>query len=300
MARAGGARLLLVAPVVAVSPNSLKGQCSVCGGPCDQRSKNCLRHRQYRSRYVAPFRATQKLCECGCGEPAPLAKYYQRGYRPGDPMRFVRGHCGRVLTEWRQAALKARAKRAATLTIEDLAEQRRQISRRYRAKHHALSLARVRAAYWADPEKARAYRRDYHVRNRDRENAASLAWRRNHPDLARFIDARYRRQNPEKVRLKERRRQALYPEKIREKTRRRMMRKAGLPSVRYREVDIFQRDGWVCQLCLDPVQPELRFPHRFAPTIDHRLPISLGGHDVPDNVQLAHSIRNSKKGARTC
>ena len=35
-----------------------------------------------------------KLCECGCGSPAPLAvKAYKRyGYRKGDPQRFIRGH----------------------------------------------------------------------------------------------------------------------------------------------------------------------------------------------------------------
>lgn len=34
------------------------------------------------------------LCECGCGERAPLAPYThrRRGYRVGQPMRFVNGH----------------------------------------------------------------------------------------------------------------------------------------------------------------------------------------------------------------
>lgn len=35
-----------------------------------------------------------KLCECGCGEPAPIAKmnHTKNGYRKGEPMRFVSGH----------------------------------------------------------------------------------------------------------------------------------------------------------------------------------------------------------------
>ena len=38
-----------------------------------------------------------KLCECGCGEPAPLAKanYYARGIMKGQPFRFVANHEGR-------------------------------------------------------------------------------------------------------------------------------------------------------------------------------------------------------------
>jgi|SRR6185295_118289 len=35
-----------------------------------------------------------KLCECGCGNPAPLAKETRtlRGYRKGEPIRFIFGH----------------------------------------------------------------------------------------------------------------------------------------------------------------------------------------------------------------
>ena len=35
-----------------------------------------------------------KLCECGCGRPAPISKvnYKRLGYVKGEPMRFIRGH----------------------------------------------------------------------------------------------------------------------------------------------------------------------------------------------------------------
>ena len=35
-----------------------------------------------------------KLCECGCGQPAPIAKKTQksRGHIKGKPLRFVKGH----------------------------------------------------------------------------------------------------------------------------------------------------------------------------------------------------------------
>jgi HNH endonuclease len=34
------------------------------------------------------------LCECGCGQPAPLAPktIKQQGYRKGEPQRYIRGH----------------------------------------------------------------------------------------------------------------------------------------------------------------------------------------------------------------
>lgn len=38
-----------------------------------------------------------KLCECGCGEPAPIATWSntQRGYVKGEPKKFIHGHHGR-------------------------------------------------------------------------------------------------------------------------------------------------------------------------------------------------------------
>jgi 5-methylcytosine-specific restriction endonuclease McrA len=38
-------------------------------------------------------------------------------------------------------------------------------------------------------------------------------------------------------------------------------------------------------------------PHPDAPTIDHLLPLCDGGDDVRANVQLAHFLCNSRRGA---
>jgi hypothetical protein len=38
------------------------------------------------------------LCECGCGEPAPLAKYSWGPYKKGEPQRFVQHHHRRGAT----------------------------------------------------------------------------------------------------------------------------------------------------------------------------------------------------------
>jgi 5-methylcytosine-specific restriction endonuclease McrA len=62
-------------------------------------------------------------------------------------------------------------------------------------------------------------------------------------------------------------------------------------------MEIFERDGWICQLCLEPVDPELPRSNRMGATIDHIIPLSRGGLDGPDHVQLAHRSCNASKRA---
>ena len=84
----------------------------------------------------------------------------------------------------------------------------------------------------------------------------------------------------------------------RAKCRRRRVARAGLPVERYAAADVFQRDGWVCRLCDEPVDRDARWPEGRCATIDHVLPVSLGGADVLDNVQTAHFSCNISKGNR--
>ena len=43
-----------------------------------------------------------KLCECGCGEPTPLAKRTSSryGHVRGEPLRFINGHNARKRRDW--------------------------------------------------------------------------------------------------------------------------------------------------------------------------------------------------------
>jgi 5-methylcytosine-specific restriction endonuclease McrA len=56
--------------------------------------------------------------------------------------------------------------------------------------------------------------------------------------------------------------------------------------------EIRERDGGICQLCGEPIDdPKQR-------SIDHIVPLALGGTHEPANVQLAHRTCNSRKGPR--
>lgn len=66
----------------------------------------------------------------------------------------------------------------------------------------------------------------------------------------------------------------------------------------YIREDIFERDNWTCQLCYEPIDPDLRYPDREAASVDHIVPVSLGGDDTTDNVQASHLACNAGKHNR--
>lgn len=72
----------------------------------------------------------------------------------------------------------------------------------------------------------------------------------------------------------------------------------GVDAERFRHVDVFERDGWVCQLCGSPVDPALRGQTSLAPSLDHIIPISRGGAHTMANTQLAHFGCNARKRDR--
>lgn len=60
---------------------------------------------------------------------------------------------------------------------------------------------------------------------------------------------------------------------------------------------VFERDDWTCRLCGEPVDKRARVPHHHAATIDHIVPLAKGGQHTYSNVQCAHFICNTRKGA---
>ena len=79
--------------------------------------------------------------------------------------------------------------------------------------------------------------------------------------------------------------------------RKRRAAKYAADSEPYRTADIYERDGWRCQICHRKVRRDVSHRHDLAPTIDHIIPVSAGGPDAPINVQCAHRRCNYIKNA---
>ncbi len=61
---------------------------------------------------------------------------------------------------------------------------------------------------------------------------------------------------------------------------------------------IFDRDGWQCGICESPVDPALAHPEPMSASLDHIVPISLGGEHVAANVRCSHLTCNVRRGNR--
>jgi 5-methylcytosine-specific restriction endonuclease McrA len=74
--------------------------------------------------------------------------------------------------------------------------------------------------------------------------------------------------------------------------RRRAKRLRAAPRERIDREMIFERDEWVCGICGERVAPE-------DATLDHIVPVALGGAHTAANLRLAHAICNSRRQANT-
>jgi len=81
------------------------------------------------------------------------------------------------------------------------------------------------------------------------------------------------------------------------KCREEQLRKAFVEDVDYNMV--FKRDKGVCQICGLPVHPIKNIDSNWDGTIDHVVPLSIGGKHAVSNCQLAHRICNSLKHQQT-
>ena len=62
--------------------------------------------------------------------------------------------------------------------------------------------------------------------------------------------------------------------------------------------EVYERDRWVCGICLERVDRRLIWPDPMSPSLDHIVPLSRGGAHQLANVQCAHLSCNVRKGAR--
>jgi 5-methylcytosine-specific restriction endonuclease McrA len=61
---------------------------------------------------------------------------------------------------------------------------------------------------------------------------------------------------------------------------------------------IGERDSWQCALCGQPIDPTLKWPDPMSQSLEHIVPLALGGEHSKDNCTIAHLSCNSRGGTR--
>jgi len=87
----------------------------------------------------------------------------------------------------------------------------------------------------------------------------------------------------------------VYPERAARTDALRRMRVQAATVEDFAPRDVYERDGWVCQLCRLPIDPSIAWPDSMSPSVDHRVPLAKGGEHSMANAQAAHLGCNSRK-----
>ena len=159
---------------------------------------------------------------------------------------------------------------------------------------YARGLCRTcyKAAYRAaNREDLQAKNAAYYAAHRDELCAANAAYWRAHPEQGRAAKTAYNAAHPEKRKTAGARYRAAHPEKRREQNHRRRARVRSQFVAPVDAAAIYARDGSRCHICGRKVRQK-------DASMDHLVPISLGGTHEPANVRLAHRRCNHQRNIR--
>ena len=259
-----------------------------------------------------------KVCK-KCNEDKPLSEYNKRkGAKDGH-----RNDCKACVKAKNKAHYEANHERilAEQKAYREANREKRNASMKaYREANRKELAAQARAYYAANREERNASMKAYREANREEIAASERAYREANREKLAALEKAYREANREKIAARKKAYYEANREKLNAANKSRhserysndpeyrakvnasnLLRKRLQPGAKqepYIREEIFARDNWICGLCQEPIDPELKWPESGFASIDHIVPISLGGDDTPANVQAAHLRCNISKGNR--
>lgn len=169
----------------------------------------------------------------------------------------------------------------------------------------------------SDPEGVAEYQRAWRAANPDKVAEAKAAWiaanyelyrasanrgnrkwKAANPDKVRAGNDTWADANPDKVSAKSRRWRQTHPVavRMRKSKRRALIRNASVGHVDLHLLWI--RQCGICAICRIPIDPTLAWPRPQSRSVDHIVPLALGGTHEQSNLQWTHLVCNLKKGAQ--
>jgi hypothetical protein len=148
-------------------------------------------------------------------------------------------------------------------------------------------------------EKVKNCKHEYYLKTKEKTRAAADKWKAENPERLKEYKDQWRKENPEKISAYTHKYNTSHHEIRRDEAHRRRARKLSGQFEKINSVEIYNRDNWICKICNETVDPELKWPRHMSASLDHIIPLVCGGPHIKDNVQLAHLICNIKAGDKT-
>jgi 5-methylcytosine-specific restriction endonuclease McrA len=168
------------------------------------------------------------------------------------------------------AKRNAKPKKKRVLTDEQKARRNETMRKWLEANKESLK-AKQKSYYEANKEIIKAKTREYAKANPERTKAYLKAWIATNPD--KYTEQRQSRAHVRRVRL------------------------YGGEYEKFTYAEIFKRDNWICGICNEFIDKELKWPDVKSVSLDHIIPVSKGGSHIRTNVQASHLGCNMRKGA---
>jgi 5-methylcytosine-specific restriction endonuclease McrA len=250
---------------------------------------------------VHPSHANGKNCS-KCNTFKPASAFSLRSDRAGKLKSWCNGcNNARSLALYyanHEEKKKYLRERAADRYHRDPESGRRRTAS-WRAKNPEASLAIGRRSEAKRREKKKVYRKA----NANRIKAKNAEYRHRKAAEIKAYNAEYYRLNKEVITSRIRKCNEAKPDLYfhlhkAAKHRRRVRLENQGPHEKFTDLEIFERDKWICQLCGKKVDKSLTYPDSGYPTLDHVVPVARGGGHTRANSQLAHLGCNSAKRDR--
>lgn len=173
----------------------------------------------------------------------------------------------------------------------------------------ACANERSKARRAANPDAVREYNARYRIEHRDTADAATKAWRENNRERVADINRAWEAAHPERGAAwrsshAEERSASLAtwktanPERVRGYQRKRRAAGYGGNPGDLDTAALWRDCGGHCGLCGEQIDAALAWPNPGSKSIDHILPLSMGGPHDQENAQWAHLACNMRKGNR--
>jgi len=138
---------------------------------------------------------------------------------------------------------------------------------------------------------------DYQQAYREANLDNRRAWHKTHSKQHAIYSQKYRKAHRKQIADYDQTWCKANPDKKRSNDQRYRAKKRGVDLKKFSNIEIFERDGWMCGICGQKINRKLKWPHPRSKSLDHIVPLSRGGAHIPQNVQAAHLRCNLSKHA---